>query len=160
MFKILSLVAITLAGSALLIEAKGIQTKQESVPAKGDAAQEKIWSLELDYFTNLYGAEHEKVLALVHPDFLGWPDGQSKPLDREGSAAFMKKLAATPIKCQIQMERAGIKMHGNVALTQYILRAHITATDGTTTTRSSRVCHTWIKDGSDWKLLGGMSREN
>lgn len=127
--------------------------------SKGDALQETIWSLEMAYFTNLYRAEHEKVLALVHPNFFGWPDGQTSPFDREGSAAFMKKLATKPIPCRIQIERAGIRIQGNVALTQYILRAHSTGTDGTTTTRSSRVCHTWIKDGSDWKLLGGMSRD-
>lgn len=36
-----------------------------------NTAEEEIWKLEDDYFTNLYKANYEKVLILVHPQFLG-----------------------------------------------------------------------------------------
>ena len=118
--------------------------------------QETIWSLELAYFTHFHAAEYEQMLALVHPAFLGWPDSLPSPLDREGSAAFMRKAATSPSACNIRLERAGIEIQGNVSLTQYVVHVQ---PQGSATTHSSRICHTWIREGSDWKLLGGMSRD-
>lgn len=123
--------------------------------------EETIWSLESAYFTSLYRAEYESVLALVHPRFLGWPDGLSKPLDHEGSSAFMRKIVAVPSPCRIEIERSGIEIAGagTVALTQYVLTARCPGPEGKETVRSSRICHTWVRDGAGWKLLGGMSRD-
>lgn len=120
--------------------------------------QETIWSLESAYFTALYRAEYGKVEALVHPAFLGWPDGLPGPLDAEGSAGFMRKLVTKPAPCRIEIERAGIEVQGTVALTQFVVHAHCTGDDATTT-KSSRICHTWVRVGPEWKLLGGMSRD-
>lgn len=48
---------------------------------------------------------------------------------------------------------------GEVALTQYII--HVTSSDtaSASKTRSSRITHTWVKEGGRWKLLGGMSSD-
>lgn len=127
----------------------------------GPSAEETIWSLESAYFTCLYRAEYDKVLALVHPRFLAWPDGQARPLDHDGSAAFMRRIVTGPTPCRLEIERAGIEVsaEGTVALTQYVLTARCPAAEGKESVRSSRICHTWVRDGAGWKLLGGMSRD-
>jgi len=38
-----------------------------------DIVKEEIWALEEAYFTNLYKANYDEVLAIVHSQFLGWP---------------------------------------------------------------------------------------
>lgn len=147
----------------MLCVVSGWSSPPASPDSKGKAmdstATETIWSQEKAYFTHLYGAEHESFMALVHPDFLGWPDGQTGPIDREGSAAFMRKLVTQPLPCRLMIDRLGIRIHGSAAVTHYILHATCTAPDGTSTTRSSRVCHTWIKEGTKWKLLAGTSHD-
>jgi ketosteroid isomerase-like protein len=118
---------------------------------------EEIWALEAAYFSNLYQANYEGVLALVHSQFLGWPGAAPQPLDKETSARFMKQLIPKPTTHTVKIERAGIRLQGEVALTQYLL--HVTSLDpaGAPKTQSSRITHTWVKEGVAWKLLGGMS---
>ena len=64
-------------------------------PARGSGSggvEETIWALELAYFANLYRADYAGVLALVDPRFLAWPDSSPQPIDRDGSARFMREL--------------------------------------------------------------------
>ena len=117
--------------------------------------EETIWAEELAYFTNLYSANYEGVLALTHEQFLGWPGTSAHPVDAVGSANFMKKLITKPVKCTIKIEREGIRIIDNIALTQYIIRVNFENAGGKVT--KSRITHTWIKEGKKWKLLGGMS---
>jgi hypothetical protein len=123
-----------------------------------DVMEEEIWALEGAYFANLYKADYEGALALVHSRFLGWPGSLPQPIDREGSARFMKQLVPKPTSYIFKIERAGIRLLGEVALTQYTI--HVSSSDaggGATKTQSSRITHTWVKEGACWKLLGGMS---
>ena len=119
--------------------------------------EEDIWALEEAYFTNLYIANYEGVLALVHSQFLGWPGAVPQPITKEESARFMKQLVPKPTSCTIRIERAGIRVLGDVALTQYTIHVNCSDTAGVTKTQTSRINHTWVKEGARWKLLGGMS---
>ncbi len=122
-----------------------------------DTVEGNIWASEEAYFANLYKANYDEVLVLVDDQFLGWPGGLPQPIGREESARFMKQLIPKPTSCTIRIERAGIRVLGTVALTQYTL--HINCSDPTdaSKTQSSRITHTWVKEGAGWKLLGGMS---
>lgn len=121
------------------------------------AAEEDIWALEDAYFANLYKANYEGVLAIVHSQFLGWPSAVPQPINREESARFMKQLVPKPTSYTFKIERAGIRLMDDVALTQYTIHVYSTDTAGVAKTQSSRITHTWVKDGDHWKLLGGMS---
>lgn len=122
-----------------------------------DSVTEEIWALEQAYFANLYHADYNAVLAMVHSQFLGWPSTAPQPIDKEGSARFMKQLISKPTPCTFKIERGGIRMLEEVALTQYTL--HVNCGDTATAAKppSSRISHTWVKEGGGWKLLGGMS---
>ena len=118
---------------------------------------EEIWALEEAYFGNLYKADYDGVLALVHKRFLGWPSAVPQPIDQEASARFMKQLISKPTSCKVKIERAGIQVLGAVALTQYTLHVTCAAVEDASRTQSSRITHTWVKERGSWKLLGGMS---
>jgi hypothetical protein len=122
-----------------------------------DKVEEEIWALEEAYFSNLYKANYEGVLALVHSQFLGWPGAVSQPITKEESARFMKQLVPKPTSCTIRIERSGIRVQGNVVLTQYTINVNCSDTASVTKTQTSRITHTWVKEGARWKLLGGMS---
>jgi hypothetical protein len=124
---------------------------------KRDTIKEEIWALEEAYFVNLYKADYEGMLAIVHSQFLGWPAAVAQPIDKDESARFMKQLVPKPTSCTFKIEQAGIRLLGEVALTQYII--HVSCGDivGEPKTQSSQITHTWVKEGPRWKLLGGMS---
>ena len=112
----------------------------------------------IDHFhINLYRANYGKILALVHPQFLGWPANLPKPIGREESAEFMKRLIPQPTPCIIRIERAGLRQSGDTILTQYALHVDCPEASGMLRTQSSRITHTWNKQKDQWKLLGGMS---
>jgi len=122
-----------------------------------NTVEEEIWKLEEAYFTNLYRANYGGILALVHPQFLGWPANLPKPIGREESAEFMKRLVPQPMPCIIRIERAGLQQSGDTALTQYTLHVGCPEASGMVRTQSSRITHTWTRQKGQWKLLGGMS---
>jgi hypothetical protein len=135
----------------------GCTTMTEKKAATSE--EEEIWALEHAYFSNLYKADYDGVLTLVHKQFLGWPDGLFEPIDYNESAGFMRQLVTGPSPCTITIDRKGIRVRGDIALTQYVLHATCSTPNGTAQTKSSDITHTWVKEGSGWKLLGGMSRD-
>ncbi|MEM3421856.1 MAG: nuclear transport factor 2 family protein [Candidatus Hadarchaeum sp.] len=128
-----------------------------SAENRTNSMEEEIWKLEEAYFTNLYRANYEGVLALVHPRFLGWPGNLPKPIGRDESAEFMKRLIPQPTPCIIRIERAGLRKSGDTVLTQYTLHVDCPTTSGMVRTKSSLITHTWTRQKGQWKLLGGMS---
>jgi ketosteroid isomerase-like protein len=46
---------------------------------------------------------------------------------------------------------------GNVGVTQYAVKATRTGKDGRSETSTSRVTHTWMRRGTTWEIIGGMS---
>lgn len=128
---------------------------------RSNKVEEEIWANEGAYFTHLYQANYPGVLALVHRQFLGWPGvGMDHPIDYEESAKFMKQLMPRPTSCKIKIERAGIRVSGRTAMTQYTLHVDCGDAPGAKKIRPSRITHTWVKEGVSWKLLGGMSYEH
>lgn len=144
--------------TALLI---GVCSAVPSATAGADkadnAVSEAIWALEHAYFASLYKADYDGVLAPVHPQFLAWPGAAAHPIDRDASARFMRQLVARPTSCAVAIDREGMRVLGAVALTQYTLNVTCPGVDGTPTKQTSRITHTWVKEGASWKLLGGMS---
>jgi ketosteroid isomerase-like protein len=125
--------------------------------SRKDTVEEKIWASEEAYFSNLYKANYGEVIVLVHDQFIGWPGALPQPIGREESAGFMRKLVPKPTSCKIRIERAGIRVLGTIALTQYTLYVNCKDSAGIIKSQSSRITHTWVKEGGNWKLLGGMS---
>ena len=122
-----------------------------------NAVEEEIWALEEAYFARLYKADYEAVLVITHSQFLGWPGTVPQPVDKDGSARFMKQLFPKPTTCTFKIERGGIRVLGEVALTQYVIHVNCSDTVVVSKTQSSRITHIWVKESDSWRLLGGMS---
>jgi ketosteroid isomerase-like protein len=155
------LVAKDSSGNRLLDEPVDVKMIKSLLSPNGPSTkigvEEEIWALEEAYFANLYKADYEGVLALTHSQFLGWPSDAPQPIDKGGSARFMKQLISQPTPCTFTIERGGIRVLGAVALTQYTIRVSCAAAAAGAKTQTSRITHTWLKEGASWKLLGGMS---
>jgi len=145
--------------ASVFLSAVYVYSTDTNQDSRRNKVEEEIWAQEEAYFTYLYEANYEGVLALVHRQYLGWPDGQAKPVDYNESARFMKQLITKPTSCKIKVERAGIRVSGNTALTQYTLHVDCDDVPGAKKIKPSKITHTWLKEGGHWKLLGGMSRD-
>ncbi|MCW8809416.1 MAG: nuclear transport factor 2 family protein [Ignavibacteriaceae bacterium] len=119
--------------------------------------EEKIWSLEEEYISYFKEANHEAILSFYHSQFLGWPDSELHPADKEGAAKYLAERYPEPTQVDYEIKREGIRILDNIVITYYLLNFSWINDKGVKQTSASRMTHTWIKDGSEWKILGGMS---
>ena len=119
--------------------------------------ESQIWALEEEYISAYQTAEHPNILALLHDQFLGWPDPEERPTTKKKVAGFLQDKYPTPADWDFVINQAGIQIHGNVIITQYVLVLTGKDEEGTIKTKATRITHTWVKEGSEWMILGGMS---
>ena len=125
----------------------------------GSEVEDEIWALEEEYVSAFKNADHDRILAFYHEDFLGWPDSQDRPAGRNEAEKFVKTHYAQPVPGSFQIDRAGIRVFGDVVVTQYVLSVSKRDADGVEQTNATRITHTWLKEGARWWILGGMSNQ-
>jgi hypothetical protein len=151
---------LAMAGLAMLLHRTALgdggdpnATKPTTPDQKAVEAQ--IWALEHAYWQFNRDADHPRIISCWHDQFLGWPDGEPKPIDKQGGVRYVREHYPTPAPYAFEIEPAGIRVLGNVAVNHYTV--HLKWKDGTGKKRSLRITHTWIQEGAGWKMLGGMS---
>ena len=132
------------------------QDKEENAKITGPS-EEEIWSLEGKYILYFGTADHEAILSLYHPEFLGWPDSESHPAGKKRAAEFLKEKYPSSNRINFDLEREGIRMFKNIAITHYLVFSTWIDENGIEKKGKTRITHTWIKEGSEWKIIGGMS---
>lgn len=119
--------------------------------------EEKIWSLEESYISHFSQANHEAILSLYHSEFLGWPDSESHPAGKKRAAIFLDENYPEPTQAISQISKEGIMILGNIAITHYLVTFSWLGENKMEQKTQTRITHTWIKEDSEWKILGGMS---
>lgn len=127
----------------------------ESINESREEAE--IWALEADYVSCFRDAAHDRVIAMWHDRFLGWPASEARPADKDSVIHYLKRVAPLPGTWSFEIEKAGIRIHGQIAITHFMLHTKAHSASGTSYQRSIRVTHTWIKARSGWQILAGMS---
>jgi hypothetical protein len=122
-----------------------------------EKVEEKIWSLEEEYISYFKEANHSAILSFYHSQFLGWPDSELCPADKQRAARYLVEKYPEPIQVVFEIRKEGIRILNNIAITHYLLNSSWFNDEGVRQTSESRMTHTWIKEGSEWKILGGMS---
>ena len=133
-------------------------SKAAGLTATGQrTAEAEIWALEQAYWEFNRDANHEGIISTWHEEFLGWPDAEPRPIDKEEGARYVRENYAKPASYSFEIEPAGIRILGNVAVNHYTV--HLRSKDGKAKEkkRSMRITHTWIQDRTGWRVLGGMS---
>lgn len=122
-----------------------------------DRTEAEIWKLENTYVSCFRDAAHDEIIPMWHDQFLGWPGSEPMPTDKNGVIGFLKKYASIPGGWSFEIEPAGIQIHGDVAITHFIIHSSVNPNTESQYNISTRVTHTWIRESSQWKILGGMS---
>ena len=130
---------------------------KEIKDSKLSTVEEEIWSLEEEYISYFSKANHASILSLYHSQFLGWPNSELHPANKERAAIFLEEKYPEPTQLVFKIKREGIRIVEDVVITHYLLNLSWTDDEGVEQTRESRLTHTWIKENSHWRILGGMS---
>ena len=133
------------------------QVQERSENDKWDKVVEEIWSLEEDYISYFGEANHDAILSLYHSQFLGWPDSRNHPVGKNSAGKFLKENYPEPTQSVFKIKREGIRVIEGVVITHYLLNISWNDDEGVEQKRESRITHTWVKEDSSWKILGGMS---
>lgn len=115
--------------------------------------EQEVWALEETYAAAFRDAKHDVIISLLHRDFLGWSLSRERPGEKGDVPGFLQKHYPKPLDVSVRIDRAGIRISGDAVNTHYLLK--LTGKDGQV--KAIRMTHTWIKEGVDWKILGGMS---
>lgn len=150
---------VLLAIAVLLVVEFGWPALLAAENLNGNEVENEIWALEEEYVTAFKNADHRKILDFYHQNFLGWPDSQDSPAGKSEAEKFLKEHYPLPVRGNFQIDRAGIRVFGDVVMTQYVLNVSMQDADGDEKTHSTRITHTWQKDGTRWLILGGMSNQ-
>jgi ketosteroid isomerase-like protein len=145
--------------SLLLVVGLGWLVLAAAEERSGCEVEDKIWALEDEYIAAFKNADHDKILAFYHQDFLGWPDSADRPAGIDEAKKFLEVNYARPIAGSFEIERAGIRVFGSVVVTQYVLKVATRDEAGKEQTSATRITHTWQNEGGRWRILGGMSNQ-
>jgi hypothetical protein len=147
---------LTIAGLAVVVQSAfsaDDDPKSKPTGTNQKTAEAEIWTLEQAYWEFNRDAKHEQIIDTWHDRFLGWPDGEPRPIDKEEGARYVRESYAKPASYSFEIERTGIRILGDVAVNHYAV--HLKWKDGKK--RSMRITHTWVREETGWKVLGGMS---
>jgi ketosteroid isomerase-like protein len=151
MGRVLRAIPYLLAG-ILLISSTG------RIEAQGSEAEQSLWNLEHQYWRYVEGNDLQGYLGLWHKDFLGWPSTSAAPVSKDHITDWITSQTSKGLTLKtLDFKPAAIQVTGDIAVTCYWTTFKWSDKDGNGATRTIRVTHTWLRDGKDWVIIGGMS---
>jgi ketosteroid isomerase-like protein len=145
-------VAVSLLASATAISAPQTNKSQTSVD------EQAIWKLEHAYWEYVQANNLTAYLGLWHKDFLGWPAQNTAPAGKDHITDWITSQTAKGLALKsIEFNPARIQVTGDIAVVCYWITFKWLDKDGKGDPHTLRITHTWLKDGKDWHIIGGMS---
>jgi ketosteroid isomerase-like protein len=125
----------------------------------GDATYDEIWRVERAYMERLEEGDIEGLAGFWHPDFAGWPSHAAEPLGAAAGKASMRNLLGKIRLVSLRIRPLATRAFGDVVLVHYLMESELAGADGARAAARYRITHTWVRDGEEWRILGGMSAE-
>jgi len=151
MVRVLCLMACLLA-SAVAVSSEG------TIQAQASENEQALWNLEHAYWRYVQGNDLAAYLGLWHKDFLGWPSVSAVPVHKDHITDWITSQTIKGLTIQsVEFKPAAIQITGDNAVTCYWITYKWLDKDGKGAEHTLRVTHTWLKDGKDWRIIGGMS---
>jgi hypothetical protein len=142
----LAVLAVTLCAAPALAQSA----------AEIEKVKEEIWAKERAIYEGRAKGGLTFYLENTAPTYLGWPPSAARPMALPGLRQDAQRLAGQN-KEKLTMELTGFTMQGDTAVIYY-LNHRTMRPDGSTTDEKFENIHVWTRIGSDWRLIGAMSR--
>lgn len=121
-------------------------------------SEQTIWDLEHSYWKYVQQNDLSAYLQLWHKDFLGWPSVNDAPVHKDHITDWITSQTGKGLSFQlIEFQPAAIQSSPDLVVVCYWVTSKWVDKAGASAERTLRITHTWIKDGTDWKIIGGMS---
>jgi ketosteroid isomerase-like protein len=124
--------------------------------------QQEVWAMEEAYWANLKEGDFESYMDLWHPDFIGWP----RPAETTGNKTYIRKIVGDwlrsmqPKSFEYKLRLQAVNDFGNIGIAFYWIDVSWKDLDCTPNGFTNRYIHTWMKQDSKWKIIGGMSADH
>jgi ketosteroid isomerase-like protein len=149
---------LVLGVTVCLLAGTSATASGETVQSQASNNEQKIWNLEHDYWRYVEDNNLSAYLALWHKDFLGWPAQTAAPVGKDHITDWITPQTAKGLNLKsVEFKPAKIQMTGDVAVVCYWITFQWLDKDGKGAAHTLRITHTWLKDGKDWRIIGGMS---
>lgn len=120
--------------------------------------EQTIWNLEHAYWHYVQDNDLPSYLGLWHKDFLGWPSVSAAPVHKDRITDWITSETSKGLAFKsVAFKPAAIQMTGDVTVAYYWMTYEWLDKEGHGAMRTLRVTHTWLRDGKDWRIIGGMS---
>jgi len=142
----------------LLVGALAISVLPAAIHARPAENEQVLWNLEHDYWRYVHENDLSSYRNLWHENFLGWPYVSAAPVHKDHITDWITSQTGKGLTFEPgELKPAAIQVTGDVAVTYYWMTSKWRAKDGSGEMRTTRVTHTWVKNGKDWVIIGGMS---
>jgi ketosteroid isomerase-like protein len=126
-------------------------------PAASDD-EHALWRLEHSYWDRVQANDLNSYLALWHKDFLGWPSVSAAPVRKDRITDWITAQTSKGLTFKnVDFKPAAMQVTGDVGEAYYWVTFNWVNRDGVGATMTLRVTHTWVREGKDWHIIGGMS---
>jgi ketosteroid isomerase-like protein len=127
-------------------------------PSRATEGEKAVWDLEHDYWRYVQNGDLTSYRGLWHKDFLGWPSVSVAPVRKEHITDWITAQTSKGLTLKsIEFKPAAIQMSGDLAVVCYWMTSAWVDANGAGQPRTTRIIHTWVKNGKDWQIIGGMS---
>lgn len=126
--------------------------------AQAPSTEQTIWNLEHDYWRYVQDNNLAGYRSLWHSSFLGWPAVSAAPLGKDHITDWITSQTAKDLTFKSgAFKPAKIQVTGEIAVACYWITSAWVDKGGKGDSHTLRITHTWLKDGNDWRIIGGMS---
>lgn len=141
--------------AALAIALAPAAATAPETPAQAKARAE-IWAKEQAIYLARGGGNLKPYIDNVASNYLAWPPFSAVPTGVGALEQAQPKMAVEN-KELLAMEFVSFALNGDAAVIYY--RTHRTRLpNGTSIDERFEVTHSWVREGGQWKVLGGMAR--
>jgi len=145
---------------ALLAAVWSAAAVAEAPPAPAftrEEAQAAIWAKEQAIYGGRARGEIDNYVNATADDYAAWPPGMPEPIRVTDLNAARASMASRNQEL-LAMEYVDMSLSGNTAVIYY--RTHRTRLGtGEVVDERFNVTHTWVHNGEDWQVLGGLARK-
>jgi ketosteroid isomerase-like protein len=134
------------------------ETVQSNASEQVSNNEQTVWNLEHAYWDYVQANNLAAYVNLWHKNFLGWPAQSASPVAKDHITDWITSQTAKGLTLKsIEFKPARIQVTGDVAEACYWITFKWLDKDGNGAAHTLRITHTWLKDGKDWRIIGGMS---
>jgi len=143
---------------AFLVLACVVATVQAALSADEASDEQRLWDLEHAYWRYVESTDLAAYLDLWHQDFVGWPSISSAPVHKGHITDWITSQTSKGLVFKTgEFKPAALKVTGDVAFVCYWITFSWLDKEGKAAAHTLRITHAWIRSGTNWCIIGGMS---